>query len=132
MERLGAGMDFHADYTVTDDDIVIVDLHGSMDVATASVARDLLTRLVDEGHHWLLLQMGEVDFIDSIGLGVLIGTIRRLRPHHGALTAAAPSAQTRKVIEITQLVRALPLHDDTAGALEAIRRRRAAESGSPP
>ncbi|MDN3357243.1 STAS domain-containing protein [Actinomadura sp. DC4] len=119
-------MEFRANYTLTDDDIAIVDLHGPVDVATAPVPRDLLTRLIDEGHHWLVLQMEEVDFIDSVGLGVIIGVVRRLRPHHGALAAAAPSAQTRRVVEITQLVRVLPLYDDTEGALEAVRRRRAA------
>jgi anti-sigma B factor antagonist len=115
------------DYTVTDDDIVIVDLHGALDVATAPMPRDLLTRLIDEGHHELVLEMSDVDFIDSIGLGVFVGVVRRLRPHNGVLAVAAPSAQTRKVVEITQLVRALPLYADTATALEAIRRRRATD-----
>ncbi|MDN3358632.1 STAS domain-containing protein [Actinomadura sp. DC4] len=115
-------MDFHTDFTVTEDDIVIMTLRGSLDVATAPKLRDPIVHLIDEGYRRLVLQMGQVDFIDSIGLGVLVGVVRRLRPLQGALAAAAPSIQTRKVIEITQLSRVLPLYADTETALAALRR----------
>jgi anti-sigma B factor antagonist len=115
------GMDFRADHTVTDDGIVSVKLSGSLDVATAPEMRDLLIRLVDEGHYRLVLEMSGVDFVDSIGLGVFVGMVHRLRPHDGSLAVAAPSAQARKVFEITQLVRVIPLYDDTDAAIDAFR-----------
>lgn len=115
-------MDFTADHTVTDDGIVSMRLSGSLDVATAPEVRDLLIRLVDEGHHRLVLEMSGVTFVDSIGLGVFVGMVHRLRPHDGSLTVAAPSAQTRKVFEITQLVRAIPLYADADAAIDALRR----------
>jgi anti-sigma B factor antagonist len=114
-------MDFQVDHTVTDDDIVRLELRGSLDVASAPKVRDVLVRLIDEGHHRLVLQMSEVDFVDSIGLGVFVGTVHRLRPHDGVLVVAAPSAQTRKVFEITQLVRVIRLYDDTDTAIAALR-----------
>jgi anti-sigma B factor antagonist len=114
-------MDFQVDYTVTDDDIVRLELSGSLDVASAPKVRDLLIRLIGEGHHRLVLQMSAVDFVDSIGLGVFVGTVHRLRPHDGVLVVAAPSAQTRKVFEITQLVRVIRLYDDTDAAIQALR-----------
>jgi anti-sigma B factor antagonist len=114
------GMDFNVEYTVTDDDIVCVTLTGSLDVATAPQVRDLLIRLIDEGRHRLVLEMGGVDFVDSIGLGVFVGVVHRLRPYDGSLAIAAPSPQTRKVFEITQLVRVLPLFDSLDRAVEAV------------
>jgi anti-sigma B factor antagonist len=113
-------MDFNVEYTVTDDDIVCVALTGSLDVATAPEVRDLLIRLIDEGRHRLVLEMGGVDFVDSIGLGVFVGVVHRLRPYDGSLAIAAPSPQTRKVFEITQLVRVLPLFDSLDSAVEAV------------
>ncbi|HEY0541262.1 MAG TPA: STAS domain-containing protein [Actinoallomurus sp.] len=113
-------MEFNLEYTVTEDDIVCVVLAGSLDVATAPQVRDLLIRLIDEGRYRLVLELSGVDFVDSIGLGVFVGVVHRLRPHDGSLAVAAPSPQTRKVFEITQLVRVLPLFDSLGSAVEAV------------
>jgi anti-sigma B factor antagonist len=114
-------MEFRIEYTVTDDEIVNAELNGSLDVATAPELRDLLIRLIDEGHYRLVLEMSHVDFVDSIGLGVFVGVVHRLRPHDGVIAIAGPSAQARKVFEITQLTRVLPVFDDTDAAVSAIR-----------
>ncbi|MCW2858456.1 MAG: anti-sigma-factor antagonist [Actinoallomurus sp.] len=113
-------MEFNVEYTVTEDDIVCVVLAGSLDVATAPQVRDLLIRLIDEGRYRLVLELSGVDFVDSIGLGVFVGVVHRLRPYDGSLAVAAPSPQTRKVFEITQLVRVLPLFDSIGSAVQAV------------
>src|SRR5689334_11977242 len=115
-------MDFRIDYTVTGDEIVNIALSGSLDVATAPELRDLLVALIDEGHYRLVLEMSVIDFIDSVGVGVFVGIVHRLRPHDGVVTIAGPSAQTRKVFEITQLTRVLPLYASADEAMTAIRR----------
>ncbi|MFB9831648.1 STAS domain-containing protein [Actinoallomurus acaciae] len=114
-------MEFSVEQTVTDDGIVSVTLAGALDVATAPQVRDLLIRLIDEGHHRLVLELSGVDFVDSIGLGVFVGVVHRLRPHDSSLAIAAPSAQARKVFEITQLIRVLPIYDTADAATEAVR-----------
>jgi anti-sigma B factor antagonist len=114
-------MDFSVEHTVMDDGIVSVALTGSLDVATAPQVRDLLIRLIDEGHYRLVLEMSDVDFVDSIGLGVFVGVVHRLRPYDSSFAVASPSAQTRKVFEITQLIRVLPLYDTAEAAYEAVR-----------
>jgi anti-sigma B factor antagonist len=115
------GMEFSVEHIVTDDGIVSVTLAGALDVATAPQVRDLLIRLIDEGHHRLVLELSGVDFVDSIGLGVFVGVVHRLRPHDSSLAIAAPSAQARKVFEITQLVRVLPIYDTAEAAVQAVR-----------
>jgi anti-sigma B factor antagonist len=114
-------MDFSVEYTVTDEGIVVLVISGSMDVATVPQLRDLVVRLIDEGHHRLVLDMDGVDFIDSIGLGVIVGVVHRLRPHDGSIAVAAPSKQVRQVLQITQLVRVVALYDTTAAAVSAVR-----------
>lgn len=114
-------MDLSFDHTVTDDDIVVMVIRGPMDVATTPGLRDSLVRLIDEGHHRLVLDLSDVDFIDSIGLGTIVGMVHRLRPHDGSLAMAAPSAQVRNVFQITQLVRVVALYDDTDAAVSAVR-----------
>lgn len=114
-------MDFNVDYTVTDDDIVVMVISGPMDVATTPGLRDSLVRLIDEGHHRLVLDLNGVDFVDSIGLGAIVGLVHRLRPHDGSLAMAAPSAQVRNIFQITQLVRVIALYDTTDAAVSAVR-----------
>lgn len=121
-------MDFSAEYTVTEDDIVVMVISGSIDLAAAPRLRDSLIRLVEEGRHRLVLDLSGVDLIDSIGLGVIVGTVHRLRPHDGSLAVAAPSAQARNVFQITQLVRVVALHDTVDAAVSAVRHGGTAET----
>jgi anti-sigma B factor antagonist len=121
-------MEFSVEHTVTDDGIVNVMINGSLDVATAPELRDLLVGLIDDGHHRFILEMSHVDFVDSIGLGVFVGVVHRLRPYDGTLAVAAPAPQARKVFELTQLTSVLPLYDSAEDALDAIRRGRAVDS----
>jgi anti-sigma B factor antagonist len=121
-------MEFTVEHTTTDDDIVTVMIGGSLDVATAPELRDLLVRLIDDGHHRFVLEMSHVDFVDSIGLGVFVGVVHRLRPYDGILAVAAPSAQSRKVFELTQLASVLPLYESADAAIGAIRGGRAVDS----
>jgi anti-sigma B factor antagonist len=114
-------MDFSVDHRITGEGAVVMTLSGSLDVATAPELRDLVVRLIDEGRYEFVLDMSGVDFVDSIGLGVFVGLVHRLRPHDGRMVVAAPSEQTRKVFEITQLIRVVPLHDSVEAALGAVR-----------
>jgi anti-sigma B factor antagonist len=113
-------MDFSVDYTVTEDDILVMVISGPMDVATTPRLRNSVVRSIDEGHHRLVLDMSGVDFIDSIGLGVIVGVVHRLRPHGGSLAIAAPSVQTRNIFQITQLFRVVALHDTVEEAVSAV------------
>jgi anti-sigma B factor antagonist len=114
-------MDLETETTVTDDGVVVLTMSGSMDLTTAPSLRDSLVRLVDEGHHRLVLELSGVDLIDSIGLGVIVGMVHRLRPHDGSLAIAAPSPQARTVLEITQIVRVIATYDTIDAALSAVR-----------
>lgn len=114
-------MEFAVEPTVADDGIVVLTVRGSVDLTTTPQLRGTLVRLIDEGRHRLVLELSGVDLIDSIGLGVIVGTVHRLRPHDGSLAIAAPSRQARTVLEITQLVRLVASHDTVAAALDAVR-----------
>jgi anti-sigma B factor antagonist len=114
-------MDLDVESTVTDDGIVVLAIRGSMDLITAPVLRDSLVRLIDRGNTRLVLELSGVELIDSIGLGVVVGLVHRLRPHNGSLVIAAPSQQARTVLEITQITRVVPAYEATEVALDAVR-----------
>lgn len=78
---------------------------GEIDVATAPALRDRLNELVDAGSHRIVVDLEDVDFIDSTGLGVLVGGLRRARTEEGELRLVCTNARLLKVFEATGLHR---------------------------
>jgi len=80
---------------------VVVD--GEVDVATAPQLREALHQAIDHGATRLRIDLADVGFIDSAGLGVLIGVLKRIREVGGEIELAHVQPAPRKVIEITGL-----------------------------
>lgn len=95
----------------------IVTVSGEIDVYTAPVLREKLNELVGEGQHHLVVDMEGVDFLDSTGLGVLVGGLKKVRQHDGSLHLVCTSEKILKVFRITGLTKVFPIHDSVEGAL---------------
>jgi anti-sigma B factor antagonist len=63
----------------------VVEVSGEIDVYTAPKLREALLSLVDSGTYRLIVDMSGVEFLDSTGLGVLVGGLKRVRAHDGAI-----------------------------------------------
>ena len=60
-------------------DIVLVPLSGDVCVRSAPALKQTLERLLDQGCKRIVLNMSEVSYVDSAGMGVLFATMRRMR-----------------------------------------------------
>ena len=69
----------------TQDGIEVVDVEGEIDVYTAPRLRELLIDLVNKNNYNLVVNMERVEFLDSTGLGVLVGGLKRVRAYDGSL-----------------------------------------------
>ena len=103
-----------------------VDLEG----ATSTVFKDELKRLVGEGWRHMVVDLSEVGFIDSQGLGALISCLKVLRQVDGVLVLARLSEPAAAVLRITRLERVFEVHDSIEGALRALDLRSAAEAAA--
>jgi anti-sigma B factor antagonist len=105
-----------------DGGVAVVKVAGEVDVSTSGSLRDSLLRIItDENHHGLVVNLASVSFLDSTGLGVLVGIWHRVCATRGCLTLAAPSRQARSVLETTGLTRLLPIYDTEEAAVHACR-----------
>jgi anti-sigma B factor antagonist len=83
---------------------VVVEVSGEVDVYTAPRLREVLMDVIDGGGVAVLdIDLAHLGFVDSTGLGVIVGALRRLRSDGGDLGLLNPRPSVGKVLEITGL-----------------------------
>jgi anti-sigma B factor antagonist len=92
-------------------DRTVVVVGGEIDVYTAPKLREQLVDLVNAGRYHLVIDREAVDFLDSTGLGVLVGGLKRVRAHDGSLRLVCTQERILKIFRITGLTKVFPLHD---------------------
>src|SRR5580658_10494939 len=96
--------------------VVIAAITGDIDMSTVAGLRGRLFELADSGQP-LIIDLNRVTFIDSTGLGVLIGAARRATVHGASVHAVCSRPQTRKLLWLTGVDRRIPLTSTVDGAL---------------
>jgi anti-sigma B factor antagonist len=102
--------------------VTIVDIGGRFDAASAAAVRDRLHQLIEEGHSRLVLNLSQMEFIDSAGLGALVSCLRRAAADGGDLRLAEVPAFCRSIFELTRLTRVFSVGEDEAQAVAAIQK----------
>lgn len=88
----------------------VVHLVGEIDTANSKRLRAMLGERVDDDHD-VVIDLAGVRFIDSSGLGVLVGALRRINGAGHALILRAPSVSLLRVLEMTGLADVFPIED---------------------
>jgi anti-sigma B factor antagonist len=97
----------------------VVDVQGEIDVYTAPKLRERLVELVSQGSHDVVVNLEGVDFLDSTGLGVLVGALKRVKAHDGSLSIVCTQDKILKIFKITGLTKVFPIHASIDAATEA-------------
>jgi anti-sigma B factor antagonist len=88
----------------------VVDVKGEIDVYTAPKLREKLIELVSEGSYDVVVNLEGVDFLDSTGLGVLVGALKRVKAHDGSLSLICTQDKILKIFKITGLTKVFSIH----------------------
>ncbi len=96
--------------------VSVVDVKGEIDVYTAPKLREKLIELVSEGSYNVVVNLEGVDFLDSTGLGVLVGALKRVKAHDGTLALVCTQEKILKIFKITGLTKVFPIHDSVEAA----------------
>ena len=108
----------------TKDGIEVIDVAGTIDIYTAPRLRELLIDLVNTDNYQLIVNMDQVEFLDSTGLGVLVGGLKRVRAHDGSLDLVCTQERILKLFRITGLTKVFGIHETVDQAIAATKGRR--------
>ena len=104
--------------TSRQDDVSVVTVGGEVDVYTAAQLRAALDEEIAAGRAELVVDLDEVTFLDSTGLGVLVGRLKLVR-NTGWLRIVCSNERILRVFRITGLDKVFGIHDSLEDALAA-------------
>ena len=101
-------------------DVSVVDVAGRITLGEGSSAlRDLLKDMVGKGQKKILLNLGEVTYIDSSGIGELVSALTSIANQGGQLKLLNLAKRVKDLLQITKLYTVFDVHDDEAGAIRS-------------
>lgn len=101
--------------TRQDGKVTVIELSGEIDVSCAPQLKELLQGLIDEGKNQLLVDLTEVPFMDSTGLGIFVSAFKR----GGAIKFANPQEALRNVFSLTRTYKVFPIFDSVDEGLRS-------------
>jgi len=103
--------------TRTQGEHTVVQIAGEIDVYTAPKLREVLIDLVNDGRYHLVIDVEGVEFLDSTGLGVMVGGLKRVRAHDGSLAVVCTQERLLKIFRITGLTKVFSIRDSVDAAV---------------
>jgi anti-sigma B factor antagonist len=111
--------------------VTIVDCKGRMDRSVGSVVlRDAVREGLSKGQTKILLNLGEVNYIDSSGVGELVSAFSAVRREGGAIKLLNLTEKVDDVFQITKLYDVFDVQDDEAGAIKSFNADTAANAAN--
>jgi anti-sigma B factor antagonist len=105
--------------SVSAGDCAVLRVAGEIDVYTAPELRQRVIRLTDDGARHVIADLRGVDFLDSTGLGALVGSLRRLRMREGSLKLVTSGGRILRIFQLTGLTRVFALYSSVPDAITA-------------
>ena len=100
-------------------DCAVLQVSGEVDANTAPMLREQIRELAAKGAVHLIADLGQVGFLDSTGLGTLVGGLKRLREAGGSLTLVITAPRILRLFQITGLTKVLAIQPSVPEAITA-------------
>ena len=98
----------------------VIHLSDRFGPATAGNLRTLLQDTANTGYVYLVVDLQQVNFVDSSGLSALVSGLRIVKERNGKLVLAHAAVQTQVALKQTRLNLVFPLYDDINAALKSL------------
>ena len=102
-------------------DVVIVDVAGKITLGDGGdvALRDKMRSLIQQDHKKVLLNLGEVSYVDSAGLGEIVQSYSTVTKNGGKLKLLNVTKRIKDLLSITKLLTVFECHDNEADALKS-------------
>ncbi len=100
-------------------DVVILDLKGEIDLYNTPELRQVIEEQISKGKRKIIINMSDVSYIDSSGIGALVSAASNLKKYNGELKLVGLYGSVRKVFELTKLTNFFSIYRDVAEALDS-------------
>lgn len=133
LDRFGIGMRRHASSRTqisgrTVAGISILDVSGRITIGDGGVVlREAVQQLIQEGSQKILLNLGDVGYMDSLGIGELVRAFTAVRRHGGQLKLVNPSKRVRELLEMTRLSAIFDTQPDEVTAMNSFAEKRSSQ-----
>lgn len=101
---------------VVAEQIPVLRLSGELDLRNVPEVRRAIRGLIDEGLVNIIINLSNLEFIDSSGLGVLVGGLARVREKQGTIKLACNNRRILRVFEMTRLTQLFDIYDNEEAA----------------
>jgi anti-sigma B factor antagonist len=100
------------------ENVVVVDLNGKLTIGEGdALLREKIDSLIQQGHTNLLLNLGEVPYVDSAGLGEIVRTFTTVKHQGGTLKLVNLTKRIKDLLTITKLLTVFETYDSEAEAV---------------
>ncbi|HYR92436.1 MAG TPA: STAS domain-containing protein [Terriglobia bacterium] len=111
--------------TRKDDGVVIIDLSGRLTIGEpVLLLRETLRVQVNDGARHFILNLGEVSYIDSSGLGELVSAYTTVRNKQGDVKLLNLTSKAKDLLQMTKLLTVFDTYDDEAKAISSLKASR--------
>ncbi|EJY56397.1 anti-sigma-factor antagonist [Alicyclobacillus hesperidum URH17-3-68] len=101
--------------------VLVIGLKGELDHHAVEQIRDRIEQQLEEhGYRGLVMSFRNIDFMDSSGLGLILGRYRTVMEHGGKMALCEVSAPLRRLFEMSGLLKILPVYESEEAAMAAI------------
>jgi len=103
------------------EETAVLSLTGEVDVANAGQVRNSALKLMSTGIKHLVVDLNATEYMDSTGLGTLVGLLKRMKESGGEVVIAVAQPRVKRLFEITGLTQVFRIYDDVDAALKEVR-----------
>ncbi len=94
-----------------EDPFVVLVINGDLEMSSTPSFRQAIIETLADGDRHIIIDFGGTDFIDSTGLGGLIGALKRVRSLEGTLQIVCPQPRLQELFKLTDLHKVFALHE---------------------
>lgn len=110
--------------SLQDEGSAVLALTGEVDVSNTPQVREAGLKLLADGAKKLVVDLSATDYMDSAGLGTLVGLLKRLKEAGGAMAIAGPQPRVNRLFQITGLNQIFSIYEDVGTAIKEVAHER--------